>query len=101
MRRHHVYTNFHVEVDGDAAKGLWYMTARHWKATDMGASIYNQYGWYDADFIRQDDGWKMSYVKHDFQWVDGNNALFDMTEPKLLACMAKIFSPANIEAARL
>lgn len=98
VRRHHVYTNFHVDVDGESASGVWYMTARHWKATDMGASIYNQYGWYNTDFIHQNSEWKMSYIKHDFQWVDGNNALFDMTEPDLLACMGKVFSPENIAA---
>lgn len=98
VRRHHVYTNFHVDLDGEAASGLWYMTARHWKATDLGASIYNQYGWYKADFVRQNGEWKMSYVKHDFQWVDGNNALFDMAEPALAAQMAKVFSAENIAA---
>lgn len=100
VRRHHVYSNFHIDVDGDAADGVWYMTARHWKATDMGASNYNQFGWYDGSFIRQNNDWKMSYIKHDFQWVDGNNAMFDMGDPELQACMAKIFSPKNIKAAR-
>ena len=84
---------------GDVATGLWYMTARHWKATDMGGSVYNQYGWYNADFIRENGDWKMSFIKHDFRWVDGNNALFDMTEPQLVDCMQRVFSPDNIAAA--
>ena len=99
VRRHHVYTNFHIDLDGDVATGLWYMTARHWKATDMGGSVYNQYGWYNADFIRDNGDWKMSFIKHDFRWVDGNNALFDMTEPQLVDCMQRVFSPDNIAAA--
>lgn len=99
VRRHHVYTNFHIDVAGDVARGVWYMTARHWKATDLGASNYNQYGWYNADFVRLNGEWKMSYVKHDFQWVEGNNALFDMAEPALAASVSLVFSPDNIAAA--
>lgn len=100
VRRHHTYSNFHVDIDGDTASGVWYFTARHWKPTDLGSSIYNQYGWYDGNFVRENGEWKMSYVKHDFQWVDGNNALFDMSEPELVACMGKVFSAGNIAAAR-
>lgn len=98
-RRHHSYFNFDIDVTGDTATAVWYFTARHWKATDMGASVYNQHGWYDGAFVREGDGWKMSYVKHDFQWVEGNNALFDMNEPELVACMHKVFNADNIAAA--
>lgn len=98
-RRHHSYFNFDISVDGNSATAVWYFTARHWKATDLGASVYNQHGWYDGSFVREGEGWKMSYVKHDFQWVEGNNALFDMTEPELVACMQKVFNAANIAAA--
>lgn len=98
VRRHHTYTNFDIDVTGDKAAAVWYFTARHWKATDMGASVYNQHGWYNGSFVRQNGEWKMSYVKHDFQWVDGNNALFDMNEPQLVACMTKVFSAENIAA---
>lgn len=98
VRRHHSYFNFHIDVNGDAASAVWYFTARHWKATDMGASVYNQHGWYDGNFVRQDGGWKMSYVKHDFQWVEGNNALFDMAEPNLAAQMGRVFTPENVAA---
>lgn len=98
VRRHHSYFNFAIDVDGDAASAVWYFTARHWKPSDMGAPMYNQHGWYDGHFVRQGDVWKMSYVKHDFQWVEGNNALFDMAEPELAAHMAHVFSADNIAA---
>jgi SnoaL-like domain len=100
VRRHHVYSNFNIDIDGDSAYALVYMTARHWKATDLGVSEYNQYGWYDAWFTKASGEWKMWRVKHDFQWTSGNNALFDMREPELAASMAKVFSEANVAAAR-
>jgi hypothetical protein len=42
-------------------------------------------------FVRQGDGWKIARIKHDFQWVSGNNALFDMTEPNLAENMRQVF----------
>ena len=99
VRRHHVYSNFRIDVDGDRAFAVVYMTARHWKATDLGVSEYNQYGWYDVHFVRQSGEWLIARIKHDFQWVSGNNALFDMSEPKLVAAMANVFSDRNREAA--
>lgn len=100
VRRHHTYSNWHITVEGDHAHALVYMTARHWKATDRGASVNTQYGWYDVWFERRDGEWLMSRVKHDFQWVDGNDALLDVHEPELAKTMARIFTPANIEAAQ-
>ena len=101
VRRHHVYSNFNVEVEGESAYAIVYMTARHWKATDLGASDYTQYGWYDVWFVRHESTWKIRRLKHDFQWVEGNNALFDMSEPELAKTMGRVFSAENAQAARL
>ncbi|AUW58109.1 hypothetical protein C1T17_08295 [Sphingobium sp. SCG-1] len=99
VRRHHVFTNFDIKVERDRAFAIVYMTARHWKASDMGASEYNQYGWYDVHFVRQGEEWKIARIKHDFQWVSGNNAMFDMSEPKLAENMNLVFCTANRDAA--
>lgn len=99
VRRHHVYTNWDISIDGDRAYALVYMTARHWKASDLGSSEYNQYGWYDVWLERAGDGWLINRIKHDFQWVAGNNAMFDMGDAELSATMAKVFSSENRAAA--
>lgn len=95
VRRHHVYTNFDITLDGDRAEAVVYMTARHWRSTDRGTSHNNQYGWYDFSLVRRDDDWFISRVKHDFQWVDGNDALLAVHEPDLLAAMGQIFCENN------
>lgn len=97
VRRHHVYSNFDIRLDGDTAFAIVYMTARHWKATDLGTSDYTQYGWYDVWFERHAGEWLIARIKHDFQWVEGNNALFDMTEPTLRASMEVVFSNENCD----
>lgn len=99
VRRHHVFTNWDIEIEGDHATAVVYMTARHWKATDIGASSNAQYGWYDVRFVRKGGGWLITEIKHDFQWVEGNNSLFDMSDPALLEAMGQVFSAANVKAA--
>lgn len=100
VRRHHVYTNWDVTVDGDRAYILVYMTARHWKTTDIGSSDNTQYGWYDVWFERHDGQWRINRLKHDFQWVEGNGALLNVTEPELMATMGRIFHDDNFAAAK-
>jgi hypothetical protein len=99
VRRHHVYSNVNVTVEGDSAYGIFYMTARHWKPTDLGQTDYTQYGWYDVWFVREDGVWKIRRLKHDFQWVEGNNSLLDMSDPELLKTMRQVFNPDNVQAA--
>lgn len=99
VRRHHVYSNWDIKVEGDRAYALVYMTARHWKSTDIGTSSNTQYGWYDVWFERHDGEWLMNRIKHDFQWVEGNGALLDVHEPELMKTMAAIFCAENVEAA--
>lgn len=101
VRRHHVYTNWDISVDGERAYALVYMTARHWKATDLGASDYTQYGWYDVWLQRTGDQWLIYRIKHDFQWTAGNNGMFDMQDPNLAKTMSQVFSPDNIKAAAI
>ena len=100
VRRHHSYSNFDITVDGDRAHAVVYMTARHWKATDLGTSDNTQYGWYDFWLRRDGDGWQIYRVKHDFQWVEGNNALLDPHEPELAATMQTIFTDGHFQAAQ-
>lgn len=96
VRRHHVYTNWDITVDGDSAEALVYMTARHWKSTDIGTSTNTQYGWYNVTFERHGSEWLMSRVKHDFQWVEGNGALLDVHEPELARTMQQVFHSNNL-----
>ena len=98
-RRHHSYSNFDIDLQGDRAHAHVYFVARHWRATDNGHSSNTQYGWYDFWLERNVEGWLINRIKHDFQWIDGNGALFDLAEPNLAAVMAEIFTEENARAA--
>jgi hypothetical protein len=93
VRRHHQYSNFTVNIDGDRADAVIYMVARHWKPTDGGSSESTQNGWYENSFARIGGQWKITRLLHTFQWVSGNGGLFDFTDPALIEVMGKVFGP--------
>ena len=99
VRRHHQYSNMSVTVAGDRAEGLIYQVSRHWKATDGGSAEYTQIGWYENTFGCIDGEWKITRLLHTYQWVSGNGALFDFSDPELIAVMAQVFAPENRVAA--
>jgi hypothetical protein len=95
VRRHHQYSNLTVSVQGDRADAVIYMVARHWKATDAGAAEYTQVGWYENSFGYLEGEWKITRLLHTYQWIEGNGALFDFTDPVLVEVMAQVFAPQN------
>jgi hypothetical protein len=95
VRRHHQYSNMSVTVQGERAQGIIYQVSRHWKSTDGGACEYTQIGWYENTFGCFDGVWKITRLLHTYQWVSGNGALFDFSDPELIAVMAQVFAPEN------
>jgi hypothetical protein len=95
VRRHHQYTNLTVTADADRAEAVIYMVARHWKPTDGGSAEYTQVGWYENSFGRIDGQWKITRLLHTYQWVSGNGALFDFSDPELVRIMAQVFAAEN------
>jgi hypothetical protein len=87
----HRYTNFHIRLDGDVASGVFYHVSRHRKPNRQGQDQYTQYGWYENSFRRTDDGWKITVLKHTFQWCDGNPTLIDAGDPAWRAVADEIF----------
>lgn len=88
---HHQYSNFHIDVRGDEADGVFYYVARHRLPNKHGGDQYTQYGWYENSFHRMDDGWKITKLKHGFQWCDGNPTLIDLSDPDWQVAAAAVF----------
>jgi hypothetical protein len=87
----HQYSNFHITVDGDQADGVFYHISRHRLPNRFGADHYTQYGWYENSFRRTAEGWKISRLKHTFQWCDGNPTLIDASDPAWQEAAAAVF----------
>jgi len=95
VRRHHQYSNFSATIHGDRAEAIIYMVARHWKATDGGAAEYTHNGWYENSFACIGGQWKITRLLHTYQWVSGNGALFDFSDPELVKVMRQVFAEEN------
>jgi len=87
----HQYSNFHINLHGDEADGIFYHVSRHRLPNRQGDDHYTQYGWYENSFRREVDGWKISKLKHTFSWCDGNPTLIDLTDPNWQAAAAAVF----------
>lgn len=87
----HHYSNFHIDVHGDTADGVFYHQSRHKLPNKFGEDTYYQYGWYENSFGRFEDGWKITKLKHTFQWCDGNPTLIDVSDPDWQAAAAAVF----------
>lgn len=88
---HHQYSNFHITVDGDVADGVFYYIARHRFPNQHGDDQYTQYGWYENSFRREAQSWRISKLKHGFQWCDGNPTLIDQSDPVWQEAAAAVF----------
>lgn len=95
LKRHHAYSNFDFRITGNEASGTIYMVARHWRPTDRGSAENTQYGWYENSFRKSDGRWRITRLRHYFQWVSGNDALLDVGTPEVAALVHQIFAPAD------
>ena len=89
----HQYSNFTITLDGDTASGVFYHVSRHRFPNRHGDDHYTQYGWYENSFRREADGWRITHLKHRFQWCDGNPGLIDMSDPAWQEAAAAVFGP--------
>lgn len=91
----HQYSNFQASVNGDRARCILYLAARH-RAPDAGGDPLNVFiGWYDNEFVRTADGWRISALRHPLQWVEGNSAIKDAPDPEAEAIGRQLFEPAE------
>lgn len=95
VRRHHQFSNYAIDLDGDRAEAIIYLVARHWRASDNGSSEFVQNGWYENRFVRVDGEWKLSRLFHTHQWTSGNGALFGVPTEEAAALLKQVFCEAN------
>ncbi len=88
---HHQYSNHSIKVKGDEATGITYMVARH---LAPGEQAWNtQYGWYENTYQRTDSdfGWKISRLRHDYQWTSGTPQIIDLDNEAAQEAMRGVF----------
>lgn len=71
----HIFTNFIVAVDGDAARFTCQLHAQHLKTGAPGGPLFTVGGKYKVELLRTADGWRMSELEFKPAWMSGNPAL--------------------------
>jgi SnoaL-like domain len=89
----HQYANFQVSVDGDRASCVLSMVARHRIPQSGNGEPLNVFiGWYDNEFVRGPDGWKISVLRTPLQRVEGNALIKDSLDPEVEEASRRLFS---------
>lgn len=67
---HHLFGQIDIELDGDSASVITYMTATHvFSATDLTQKAQSG-GWYEQQVVRTSEGWRFAQVKLVIRWED-------------------------------
>ncbi len=68
----HLFGNFLVQLDGDAASFQCYVQAQHYLADAAGGPVFTVGGYYDNAARRTSDGWRISRFMFRATWTTGN-----------------------------
>jgi len=86
----HLVTNYRVEIDGDRAYAMSYVTAPHIIRKDGGGNLLlNMGGYYDEYLTKVDGIWKIYRHKLNLLWTHG--------DPEALALIAKENTSAELK----
>jgi hypothetical protein len=64
----HYLGNFSIDVDGDAATARFYVFTQMISIVDARDEMMSDGGFYDASFVRTDDGWRVSQLSGGLVW---------------------------------
>lgn len=68
----HYVTNFVVDVDGDSARGRFYVLTQMVTIADGADRLLADGGYYDAAFVRHGDEWRITELVGGLVWLDGD-----------------------------
>jgi len=74
----HVLTNFAVDLDGDSATCICYMTAHHHLVIDGDRQMHSIGGYYVHALERAGEGWLIDSTTLTVTWEMGNRGLFEL-----------------------
>ena len=79
----HTLTNFVVDVDGDDAHAVVYMSAQHFLPNDKGDSSLLIGGYYTHDLVRTPTDWKIRKARLTVTWTVGNRHIFELARQRV------------------
>lgn len=69
----HYFMNFAIDVEGDEAGGRFYCLTQMVTIDQAAAEdrLLSDGGYYDAEFVRRADGWRVASLTGGLVWMDG------------------------------
>lgn len=80
---HHQLGNFVINADLEIANVFCYGTAYHYLKNDSGNNVWTVVGSYNFEIILDASDWKISKMKFNLKYIDGNTALPAMAQERL------------------
>ena len=72
---HHQLGNFTVRMDRDEAVVFFYGTATHYYPAASGGNVWTVVGTYDAKLVQERARWRVTLLRFNLKYLDGNLAL--------------------------
>ena len=82
-KTHHQLGNFIIETDSDASKVFCYGIATHYLANESKENIWTVVGSYDLELKIINNTWRITKMKFNLKYIDGNNDLPKMAQERL------------------
>jgi hypothetical protein len=68
----HLLGNYEIEIEGDVARSRCYLRAQHVKRGCEGGHLFEVAGYYRDEWVRREDGWRISRRQIVVTWQSGN-----------------------------
>jgi hypothetical protein len=82
-KTHHQVGNYIVEKDSKVCKVFCYGTATHYLVNESGNNLWTVVGSYNFELKTYDNQWRISMMKFNLKYMDGNNQLPGLAQAKL------------------
>lgn len=82
-KTHHQLGNYLIETDSDLAKVFCYGTATHYLANESKNNIWTVVGSYDLELKDVNNTWRITKMKFNLKYIDGNNDLPKLAQGRI------------------
>jgi hypothetical protein len=82
-KTHHQIGNYLIETDSDLTKVFCYITATHYLDNESKNNLWIVVGSYDFELSMNDKNWRITKMKFNLKYTDGNNDLPKMAQDRV------------------
>ena len=88
-KTHHQVGNMVVEISGGSTQAFCYRTASHFLGNPTGINLWTVVGSYEFDLLRNNGAWRISKMKFNLKYIDGNQDLPQIAQKRVKSVQGK------------